>query len=113
MGFFGRGQMVSEFEEVAFAMDEGEISGVVETQFGYHIIKVTGKKPERQAPFEEVEDQIRQSLLNEKINSGITEWVDELRTNATIEIMELGDLPEEAATPEEEAATPEEAATTE
>jgi peptidyl-prolyl cis-trans isomerase C len=102
LGFFGRGQMVPEFEEVAFAMNEGDISGIVETQFGYHIIKVTGKKPERQIPFEEVEGQIRQSLMDQKINAGVSGWIEELRTNATIEMMNVEASSEQDVATEEE-----------
>jgi peptidyl-prolyl cis-trans isomerase C len=44
LGWFGKGQMVPEFEQVAFATEQGKVVGPVKTQFGFHIIKVTGKK---------------------------------------------------------------------
>lgn len=59
LGWFGRGQMVKEFEDAVWAGKPGDILGPVESQFGYHIILVEGFKPERQPPFEEVREQVR------------------------------------------------------
>jgi peptidyl-prolyl cis-trans isomerase C len=116
LGFFGRGQMVQAFEEAAFAMSVGDISDIVETQFGYHIIKLTDRKEERQIPFEEAEAQIRKTLIDQKVNSSVTAWIEQLRSEATIEIMEAETEPEtepaEETAPETEA-KPEEATTTE
>ena len=66
LGFFGEGQMVPEFEKVAFATEVGKISEPVKTQFGVHIIKVEAKNPESMIPFEDVLDQLKAYLQNQK-----------------------------------------------
>ncbi len=63
LGWFGRGEMVPEFEAAVFNAKPGEILGPVESQFGLHIIKVEAFKPEQQQPFEEVEDQVKFRVL--------------------------------------------------
>ncbi len=63
LGWFGRGRMVKEFEDAVFAAKPGDIVGPVESQFGYHVIKVEGHQPARERPLEEVRDQVRFRLL--------------------------------------------------
>ena len=62
LGWFGRGRMVPEFEQATWALPQGGVSDLVRTQFGWHIIKMTGERPAGVTPLEEVRDQIRQQL---------------------------------------------------
>ena len=65
LGFFGRGRMVGPFEEAAFDLRSGQISDVVETRFGYHIIQVVERREARAKPLEEVRDQVVTVLTNQ------------------------------------------------
>jgi peptidyl-prolyl cis-trans isomerase C len=92
LGYFRRGQMVKPFEEAAFALKPGEVSDIVETRFGYHLIKVTDKKPERTIPYREAKDKIKQRLKNQKIQGGVTLYIKKLKEKAKVERF----LPEDA-----------------
>ena len=80
LGFFGKGVMVQEFEEAVYALKIGEVSEIVESQFGYHIIKLTDKVDEQQ-PVSEVEESIKTTLLNDKYIQAI----EKLRKEAKVE----------------------------
>lgn len=85
LGFFGRGQMVPAFEAAAFALKPGQISDVVETQFGYHIIKVTDKKAASTVPFSDVKDKIKDYLKNLQRQKAVGEYIEQLKGKAKIE----------------------------
>lgn len=85
LGFFGRGQMVKPFEEAAFTMKPGQVSGMVETRFGYHLIMVTERTPEGTLPYEEVKDRLEQYLQQQKVQEAIAAYVETLKGKAKIE----------------------------
>ena len=85
LGYFGRGQMVKAFEDVAFKLKPGEVSDIVKTRFGYHVIKVVDKKPESVISYENVKDKIVNYLEQEKTGKELKRYVEELRQKAVIE----------------------------
>ena len=85
LGWFGRGMMVPEFDRAAFAMKCGEVSDVIETQFGYHIILKTDEKPGGQQTLVDVADMIRDRLRHEARGRATEAFVAELREKAKIE----------------------------
>jgi peptidyl-prolyl cis-trans isomerase C len=84
LGYFGRGQMVKPFEDVAFSLKKGEVSDIVETGFGYHLIKVTDKKPETIIAYTDVKEKLTQYLKQQKLRSKIGQYIDKLKETAKI-----------------------------
>lgn len=85
LGYFGRGQMVKPFEDAAFGMKPDEVSEIVETQFGYHLIKVYDKKPEKTLAYTEVKDQLTQRMKQEKTEQEAGKYIEKLKKDAKIE----------------------------
>jgi len=85
LGYFSRGQMVKPFEEVAFGLPPGKVSDIVETRFGYHLIKVIDKKPEAMVSYEEVKDKLQQYIKEQKVREQINLNIEELRGKAKVE----------------------------
>ncbi len=85
LGFFKRGAMVPAFDKVAFELQVGQISDIVETQFGYHVIKVTDKQQASEPSFEEVKDKVMAQLESRKQMETFKEYSEDLKENANIE----------------------------
>jgi peptidyl-prolyl cis-trans isomerase C len=84
LGFFSADRMVKPFADAAFALEPGAISQVVETQFGYHVIKVEERRPASTQSFDEVRDPLRNALVEREVGDGVTSLVERLRSEATI-----------------------------
>ena len=85
LGYFRRGQMVKPFEEAAFSLKPDETSEIVETQFGYHLIKVNDKKPAKKMTYTEVKDRLNEHLKKQKQDSEANAYIETLRKDAKIE----------------------------
>lgn len=87
LNYFRRGMMVAAFNDAAFALQPGQISDVVATQYGYHLIKVTDRKPGRTMPFEEAAPRIKQFLGQQTKQQRHQAVIDALKKKAAIEIL--------------------------
>lgn len=87
LGFFEKERMVSEFSNAAFAMLPGQISEIVESQFGYHIIKVTDRKAPETIALDEVAPQVKQYLTQQRRKERTDAFVKQLRSKAKIEVL--------------------------
>jgi nitrogen fixation protein NifM len=89
LGWFGRGMMVPEFDKAAFEMKKGEVSGIVTTEFGYHIIYKADEKGGGQQTIVDVHDQIKDLLRHEARGKAMDAYVADLREKATIEYKDV------------------------
>jgi peptidyl-prolyl cis-trans isomerase C len=82
LGWFGRGMMVPAFDEAVFSMPVGELSGIIETQFGYHIIRKTGHEEEAATSFEDARESVRDFLRHAARGAALAAHVDELKSKS-------------------------------
>ncbi|HKA30928.1 MAG TPA: peptidylprolyl isomerase, partial [Candidatus Binatia bacterium] len=86
LGTFSQGRMVPEFEAVAFALKPGQMSDIVKTQYGYHIILVTERQEGERKPFDQVKEQIKTMLRNRQLQNTMQTKFDGLKQAANVKI---------------------------
>jgi peptidyl-prolyl cis-trans isomerase C len=86
LGTFSRGQMVPEFETAAFAQEPGAVGDVIETQFGYHLIKTTAHQPASIRPLSEVKDQLQEYLTGKAKQEALLAYISELKAKADLQL---------------------------
>jgi peptidyl-prolyl cis-trans isomerase C len=91
LGYFGRGDMVAPFERAAFALKVGEISGIVITPFGYHLIQLVDRTPPVTLPFEQIASQLALYLRDQRVGEKVSDLARELRSKADISIAAHGE----------------------
>jgi foldase protein PrsA len=85
LGYFAKGTMVTEFDDVAFGLAVDEVSKPVKTEYGYHIIKVEAKNKAKEANYSESKAEIKETLLDQKIDSEYTTWLEDKKKSYDIE----------------------------
>jgi len=98
LGLFPKGQMVKSFDEAAFKLKVGQVSDIVETQYGYHIIKVTDRRDAGVETFEQARDRIIRGLIQKKQAKLANEYIESLKTKAKI-VYPPGKEPKKPAIP--------------
>ena len=112
LGYFSKGQMVGEFEDAVSKLEVGQISPIVKSQFGYHIIKLTDKKPASAQELSEVKESISNELAGKRRQDAFLKYIDGLKSKAKITINDeiVGKTPAPAAAADTVTALPPEEA---
>jgi parvulin-like peptidyl-prolyl isomerase len=94
---FPRGQMVPEFEAAAFSLKTNQVSDIVTTQFGYHIIKLSEKIPAKKVEFEKVSTEITDYLKQQQTQKQLPDYISKLKKESGLEILDEKLKPKETA----------------
>ena len=89
LGDFGPGQMVPEFDQACFSMEVGELRGPIQTQFGFHIIRLNSKNEATELAFEQVVNQINNRVINDKRNSAFQSHINQLKILYPVDKLEF------------------------
>ncbi len=84
LGYFPQGQMVEEFDRVAFALEIGQVSDIFRSPFGFHIVKLYDRKPAGVRKFEEIAGEIEEMLWAQKREKALEDYLDDLRAKAEV-----------------------------
>lgn len=93
LGWFSKGNMVPAFEKAVYALKEGQTSGIIKSEFGYHIIMLTGKRAAGLRPFEEAKDQIKAALMPGKQQEAFKKFREDIKKGAKIEVKDEPVIP--------------------
>jgi parvulin-like peptidyl-prolyl isomerase len=86
LGFFKPGDLLPEFDRVVFTLQSGQVSGLVRTKIGFHIIKVTGRKKGPAKPYEEVKDELRNQYVDGETLRLFKAWIQKVKVESIIEV---------------------------
>lgn len=87
LGFFSHGQMVPEFDKAAFTLKQDEVSDVITTQFGFHVIKLTGSQPAEKRTLEQMKETISRFLKKNEVDKQVHQFIESQKTTAKIEVL--------------------------
>ena len=85
LGYVTRGQLVEEFEDVVFNLNEGQVSDVFRTRFGFHVAKLYDRRPPTTPPLKDVKEQVVEQVREHKREQALGEYLDALRGKAEVE----------------------------
>jgi parvulin-like peptidyl-prolyl isomerase len=86
IGFFTKGEMMPALEEVVFAMEVGEVSGVIRSSHGLHLLKVTERKEGEPIPYGEIKERVEEDYYRAELERLYAKWLQDIRNRSNVEV---------------------------